>query len=203
MQADILNILSDWRYPVWSLSNLAVPHTLTAGAGIIGVVNESAEAYDWHLHSTDEKGIQPSLDQAKAACELAFWRKSFEDMRLAATDLSDEHQADVAVLLEGWELPEWEQDEEEVDMWLLRQRNHRPVNIVGEVYGIGDAVRWRCMTSDQRVVVEDVDLAKLQCEASFWRDAWERVRIAATGWFGAPCYTPKIGSPMSATAVHH
>lgn len=201
MQADILIILSNWRYPVWSLSNLTTPHTLSVSTGIVGSVKESADAYEWHLNSTGEKGSLPSLERSKAACELAFWREAFRAMSSAARHAATERQADVAKILDKWEAPEWEQDDEEQDMWLLRQRGHGPIDIVGEIYGTDGGIRWRCTTSDQRVVVDDLELAKSQCECSFWREAWEQLRIAATGWSGAPCYTPKVGSPMGETVL--
>lgn len=71
-----------------------------------------------------------------------------------------------------WRYPIWTEDSEGV--WFLRQDGV----IVGEVYLRDDGViKWHCKTSDWRDIdAKTIEQAKAECEASFWKEEWEKLR---------------------------
>lgn len=74
---------------------------------------------------------------------------------------------------QSWRYPQWEKVEG--SQWNLIQG----FRLVGEAYETENGFKWHCKTSDWRDTnAISIEQAKAECEASFWKEEWDRLRDA-------------------------
>lgn len=76
------------------------------------------------------------------------------------------------LMADDWRYPKWEEVGE--NNWHFTQAG----KLVGEAYVREDGtIKWHCKTSDWRDInARTIEQAKAECEASFWKEAWEVLR---------------------------